>query len=168
MTSPHDSYPREPDRRRTVRLIFLAVAIYFAVGLAVRKKYGEFYPSLLMPSFAGIGLTTMTDKEGQTTLPDIVVTFSDHSTAALTLTQFSGPFFPSAVIVKYFVQDAEGKFRPPTPEAKAYAAKRLHQLFPGKTPIELRLAVNRITFALNRPNEHTVTGQVAEQNIIFP
>ncbi len=110
----------------------------------------------------------MTDKIGETNLPGIVVAFSDKSTAALTPTQFAGPFFPSAVIVKYFAQDPAGNFLPVTAEAKAYAASRIAQLFPGRTPIEVKLTINRITFPLDHPGDDTIAGQIAVQHIVFP
>jgi hypothetical protein len=168
MTSPHDYSPSDLGRRRIVRFVFLATAIYFVIGLVVRKKYGEIYPSLTMPSFAGIGLASMTETEGETTLPSIVVTFSDQTTADLTATQFAGPFFPSVVIQKYFAQDTPNTQRPSSAEAKSYAAHRLHLLFPDKTPVKLKLEINFIQFPLERPDQITAVGPPAEREIVFP
>jgi hypothetical protein len=168
MTSPHDYSPRHPGQRRVVRFIFIAVAVYFVVGLVVRKKYGEMYPALTMPSFAGIGLASMTDTAGETTLPSVVVTFSDQTTADLTAVQFAGPFLPSVVIRKFFAQDTTNTQRPVSAEAKAYAAYRLHLLFPDKSPVMAKLQINFVQFPLDHPDKLTVIGPAAEQDIVFP
>jgi hypothetical protein len=169
MASPADYFPRDARRRRTVRLLFLAVAIYFAAGVLLRKRVGEIYPGLLMPSFAGIGLEAMTARDGEIVLPHIVVTFSDQTAKEITLTQLSnGSFFPSVLASKFFLHDSDGNDRPLGPDAVAYLERRARQLFPDKTPAKVTITLDRERFPLDRPKERTVIARVAEREIVFP
>jgi hypothetical protein len=169
MALPADYFPREAARRRAVRLLFLAVAIYFTAGLVLRKSAGEIYPALLMPTFAGIGLSSMSAHHGEIMIPHVTVTFSDQTTKEITAAQLSGgKFYPSVLINQFFIRDSASSYRPVSAEAMNFLERRLREIFPGSTPRKVTILINREKFPLDRPNDRTVVAPISQRDIIFP
>jgi hypothetical protein len=197
--TPADFSPSSPARRRAVRLLFAAWIFYFIAGLIIRKTWGEPYPGLFMPSFAGTGLSHLSATQGETVVPRITVTFSDRTTAEITSKQLvGGAFFPPAILGKYFVPKhrygplggLDDRVRPPpddnsqampTPpwpgnpqadppvpaDAERYLEKRVQMLFPDKTPVSVRIQLNREIISLDHPQNRSITETIAWRVIFF-
>jgi hypothetical protein len=58
--------------RAGIKLLFAAVFLWQLLQLGIARKYGELYPGLVMPAFAG----TMVDRNGNIRLTDVKCTVS--------------------------------------------------------------------------------------------
>lgn len=164
MTSQVDFSPCSKTARRAVRLLFLAWFIYFVVGLVVRKKFGEPYPGFFMPSFAGIGLTSMSATEGEMLVGKIVVTFQDQTTAEISLGQFCGEaLFPTS-LAHQFLSSGHGTV---PADVKAYLEARARTLFPQKIPQAVTFRIYRESFPLNHPQSTRIIGLVDQCTVTF-
>ena len=175
MASQADFFPRSAGQRCAIRVLFLAWILIFVVETLVRKNYGEPYPGLFMPSFAGTGLVHMTRTEGETDLVHITVTFTDQTTLELSPKQLSGDaLFPSQIVSQMFrapitpgSPENPGAFRPVMPDAKRFLYARLRVLYSNKTPASMVFIVDRESVQLDHPQSTKVVDQVAQRTISF-
>jgi hypothetical protein len=74
--------PQAPKREGRIKLLFAAVIIWQILQLGVTRRFGEPYPALAMPSFAG----TMVDRDGNIRLTNVKckVSFKDGRVEWLT------------------------------------------------------------------------------------
>lgn len=150
-----------------VRLLFLVFIAYWIVGAIVRKDVRQPYPGLSMPPFSGIGLSRMTQDEGEVILVRIIVRFADQTTAEVSRAAlFGNDFYPTVLQNKYFDLGRDGGKDAGLPnDARQFLAQRLEKLYPGKAVASVAFRAVRVSFPLDQPNVRTDVG-VADERIV--
>jgi hypothetical protein len=181
-------------RRIAIRLLFPGFILLGLSLFVVREIWGEPYPGLFMPAFAGTGLHMISPTDGIIFFPKVTVTFSDNSTADISVDRLFAGSPGSAHRIMLF--DIAPNPDPPQSwrgirgklhewvehhvpgcrevtfntawtvpnDVQDYLHRNVLKLFPSRTPATLKISINRGVFPVS--DFHRMTNTIVSEYTI--